>query len=169
MKNLKRTLCCTALVAVALISFAGCSGTKEPEQKKEVAVVLDAMSFYRDDKTVNEAQLIEMNGEPDSIEEWKQKGVSATYSIKTLYYGNYAYHFNNDMLQRISISEEIPYTDKDEILEMFGLKKYSNTTINDLNVSYRADKCGVYDFWIPIMDEDSLDEIRISYTSLFEQ
>ena len=169
MKHLKTAVCCTLLVFAAMLMLAGCSEKKEHEQQKEVPVVLDAMSFYRDDKTVNEAQLIEMNGEPDSIEEWKQQGVSATYSIKTLYYGNYAYHFNNDMLQRISISEEIPYTDKDDILAMFGLKKYSNTNINDLNVSYRADKCGVYDFWIPIMDEDSLDEIRISYTSLFEQ
>ncbi|MEA4831608.1 hypothetical protein SDC9_83612 [bioreactor metagenome] len=165
---------------IVFLMFMGALGfgilqiVQNPEkyQKKNsnVDVILDATSFYRDNKTVNESQLIEMNGQPDSIEEWTYNGLSATYAIRTLYYGNYSYHFNHDMLQRISIDNaEIPYENKNDILTMFGLKKYSNTKINDLNVSYRADKCGVYDFWIPVMDEDSLDEIRISYTSLFEQ
>lgn len=146
------------------------STTSSPSlESNDVEMVLDAMSFYDGNKTISESKLIELKGEPDEIEEWNYKSVTKTYPIRTLYYGNYAYHFNNGLLHRISIDDvEIPYKNKEDILKMFGLKKYKNSEVTDTNFAYRVTNCGVYDFWVPIMDEDSLNSIRISYSSLFK-
>ena len=148
------------------------STTSSPSlESNDVEMVLDAMSFYDGNKTISESKLIELKGEPDEIEEWNYKRATdfLTYPIRTLYYGNYAYHFNNGMLHRISIHDaEIPYKNKEDILKMFGLKKYINSEVTDTNFAYRVTNCGVYEFWVPIMDEDSLNAIRISYSSLFK-
>ena len=131
-------------------------------------VMFDATQFYTsENETVSENKLIEMLGDPDEVEEWNHETTSKSYPIRTLMYGNYKYHFNSDMLQRISIEEEIPYESKDKILGMFGLKKYKNSSINDTNVAYRVTNCGVHDFWTQY-SEDKLSSVRISYGSLFD-
>ncbi|WFD12250.1 hypothetical protein [Tepidibacter hydrothermalis] len=130
-------------------------------------VIFDVTQFYASENaTVSESKLIEMLGDPDEIEEWDYKKLSKSYPIRTLIYGNYRYNFNSDMLQRISIEEEIPYENKNEILEMFGLKKYKNSDVTDTNSAYRVTNCGVHDFWTQYSD-GKLTNIRISYSSLF--
>lgn len=130
--------------------------------------IFDATQFYvSKNATVSESKLIDILGDPDEIEEWNHETTSKSYPIRTLIYGNYKYHFNSDMLQRISIDEEIPYESKDEILEMFGLKKYKNSSVKDNNFSYRVTNCGVNDFWTQYSD-GKLNSIRISYGSLFD-
>jgi hypothetical protein len=153
------------------------SETKIDPETVNIDVFFDATRFIVDnERTVSEAELIEMLGEPDSIDEWNYEsyqsllGKEVEYTIRSLYYNNgtYEYKFNNDMLQRITITEEFQYKSKEDILPMFGLKKYSNTKISDLNVSYRCSNCGVSDFWIYDMDENTVNGINISYGSLFE-
>ena len=163
-------ICFMALVITLAVVFSNQPKNEQSSaESNDVEMVLDAMSFYDGDKTISENKLIELKGEPDEIEEWNYKSVTKTYPIRTLYYGNYAYHFNNGILHRISIDDvEIPYKNKEDILKMFGLKKYKNSAITDTNFAYRVTNCGVYDFWVAIMDEDSLNSIRISYSSLFQ-
>lgn len=174
----KKSGCLIVLVVViAFFTFATTlavifSDKNKSEQSSasvDVKVILDATSFIDGNRTISESKLIEMKGEPDEIEEWNYKGLTANYPLRTLHYGNYAFHFNSDRLQRISISEDIPYTSKDDILKMFGLKKYSNSKITDTNAAYRVSNCDVPDFWVQVMDDKKLSEIRISYSTLFEQ
>ena len=139
-------------------------------------LVFDAMQFYTNDNfdaTVDEQQLIQILGAPEKTEEWNYDTETKSYPIKTLYYNNetYAYHFNAERLQRISINDvEIPYANKNKILSMFNLKKYKNTfVVADTGVAYRVKNCGVHGLWIAIMDEDSLDSIRIDYGTLFSE
>lgn len=146
---------------------------KSSSDSKNVSsnIVLDAMQYWTSkSSTISEEDLIKQLGEPDSIEEWDYKASyqvlvdkTPVYPIRTLYYGNYEYLFNDGMLQRININEEIPYDDVADILGMFGLRKYSNTEIKNNNVSYRVSNCGVPDFWVYSMDQDSLNGIKISY------
>ncbi|MDF2608915.1 MAG: hypothetical protein K0R92_389 [Lachnospiraceae bacterium] len=144
-----------------------------------INVVFDATKFIIDnERTVSEAELIEMLGQPESIEEWNYEsyqsllGKEMIYPIRSLYYNEnkYEYKFNNNMLQRITITEEFAYEDKNNILPMFGLKKYSNTKITDTNVAYRCSNCGIYEFWVYDMDSKpkTIKGIHISYGSLFE-
>lgn len=163
-------ICFMALVITLAVVFSNQPRNEQSSaESNDVEMVLDAMSFYDGNKTISESKLIELKGEPDEIEEWNYKSVTKTYPIRTLYYGNYAYHFNNGILHRISIDDvEIPYKNKEDILKMFGLKKYKNSEVADTNFAYRVTNCGVYDFWVAIMDEDSLNSIRISYSSLFQ-
>lgn len=169
MKNLRRTLCCAASVVAALFSFAACSKINEPEQKNVIAIVYDISSIYDGKTAVSEARLIELLGEPDSIDEWKYStSASKNYPIKTLYYGYYEYSFNNDCLQRISINSSIQYESKADFLAMFGLKKYSNSIEKDTGSAYRVSMCGVNDFW---MGYDSKTKeikwVKISLGNLF--
>lgn len=146
---------------------------KTETKKEDVAetVIIDVMQYWTSETTtITEKELIEQLGEPDSVDEWEYEGSyqvlvdkTPVYLIRSLYYGNYEYLFNDDMLQRININEEIPYKNTDNILTMFGLKEYSNTKITNNNISYRVSNCGVPDFWVYSMDEDSLDGIKISY------
>lgn len=141
------------------------------------SVVFDASQYWiTDSKTISESDFVKLMGEPDSIEEWNYEASyqvlvdkTPVYAIRTLYYGNYEYLFNSDMLQRINIYDEFSYEDTDDILEMFGLKEYSNTKIKNNNVSYRATDCGVPDFWVYSMDGDSLNGIKISYGTFWQQ
>jgi hypothetical protein len=150
-----------------------------PVTSTPIDVVFDATKFIIDDeRTVSEGELIEILGEPESIEEWNYEsyqsllGKEMKYPIRSLYYneGKYEYKFNNNMLLRITITEQFTYEDKNNILPMFGLKKYSNTKITDTNTSYRCLNCGIYEFWVYDMINDSktLNGINISYSSLFQ-
>jgi len=158
-----------AFATILAVIFSDKSKSEQSSTPADVKVVLDATSFIDGNRTISESKLVEMKGEPDEIEEWNYKGLSKTYPLRTLHYGNYAFHFNSDRLQRISISEDIPYANKDDILKMFGLKKYSDSKITDTNAAYRVSNCGVPDFWVQVMDNEKLSEIRISYSTLFEQ
>jgi hypothetical protein len=172
MKKGKLVFLIIVLLVVGGLIFGISRMMSDPEKYKSTNVnsnaIFDATQFYTSENaTVSETKLIEMLGDPDEIEEWNHETTSKSYPIRTLIYENYSYHFNSDMLQRISIEEEIPYENKDEILGMFGLKKYKNSSINDTNSSYRVTNCGVHDFWTQY-SEDKLSSIRISYGSLFD-
>ena len=134
-------------------------------------MILDATKFIVQDerRSVTEAEFLEIMGEPDSVEEWNLNNVTTTYPIKTLVYEDVEYHFNNDYLQRISFnSSVIPYENKEDILAMFGLKKYANSKVTDTNTAYRVYNCGVNDFWC-LYDEETktLSWVAINYSSLF--
>lgn len=164
-----------AVVFIGAIGFGISRMAQNPENYQndtpKTEVILDATSFFiSENETVSEEKLIEMLGEPDEVEEWDFKTSSKSYPIRTLRYDNYGYSFNSGMLQRISIDEDIAYENKDDILGMFGLKKYKNSKVNDTNVAYRITNCGVHDFWIQYDDsEKTMNSIRISYGSLFSE
>lgn len=134
---------------------------------KTVDVVFDAMQYAPDENgTISEAELIAKIGEPVSIEEWNYEYGYQTYPIRTLYYDNYEYSFNNDNLQRITIYNEFNFKSKKEFLPMFNLEKYENTEINDTNTAYRAYHCGVHDLWL-FYEDGKITLTKISYSPLF--
>lgn len=110
---------------VALLIFLAMSGIITfigNQIDMSTPVVFDAKRFIGEDgEPLGEQEVIEMLGEPDSIDEWNYKALTASYPMRTLVYGNYEYSFNNDILQRININESFPYSKKEDILEMFGL------------------------------------------------
>lgn len=172
MKKGKLVFLIIVLLVVGGLVFGISRMLGDPEKYQSANVssnaIFDATQFYASEKsTVSEPKLIEMLGDPDEIEEWNHETTSKSYPIRTLIYGNYKYHFNSDILQRISIDEEIPYESKAKILEMFGLKKYKNSSVKDNNFSYRVTNCGVHDFWTQYSD-GKLNGIKISYGSLFD-
>ena len=108
-------------------------------------------------------------GEPDRTEDWNYTTASGkTFPIRTLYYGNNEYSFNNDNLQRVTLYDKFSYSSKDDFLPMFNLKKYSNTNINDTGSYYRAFYCGVNDLWLEYNDSE-ITMTKISYGSVFDE
>lgn len=159
------------LAAIAIpVGLFNESQTKTLSKTTEnIKSVLDASEFWvNKNTTISESGLIQKIGEPDSIEEWTHTYFGYNYQIRTLVYGNYEYHFNNDMLQRISINETISYKNKNEILSMFGLKLYNNSEVKDNNFSYRVYNCGVHDFWVQYDSESkTISYIKITFGNLF--
>jgi len=138
-------------------------------------VVFDAQQFMFIDSTtgnyltVSEKELIEMIGEPENIDEWNYKINGMVYPIRSLLYadGNYVYEFNNDHLVRIQIFEEIPYTDKSELLGMFNLKREPHSEVVDTGMAYRVYNCIVNDLWCTFNDDGTIYSTYISYADLF--
>jgi hypothetical protein len=167
-----KKIICLISTLILLVSLVSCGGSKV----EKIEVVFDATKFIVDDeRTVTEAELIDMLGEPESIEEWNYQVYQelllreVEYPIRSLFYqgGTYEYKFNNDHLQRITINMDIPYNKKSDILPLFGLSEYSNSEITDTGVAYRVTNCGVYDFWVTKMDNQIIHNIHISYGNLF--
>jgi len=162
------------LVALAIILPIVLSQSNDtPENEEKIEVVFDASRFvveeYDSWRGVTEKELFAILGKPDGTEEWNHKTVLASYPVRTLTYGNWEYHFNNDKLQRISNDvDDFPFNGKDSILPMFGLKKYGNTRVNDTGLAYRAYSCGVRDLWVQY-EEGQLSFVKISYGALFDQ
>ncbi len=182
-KNGKAGCCSGCLIGVLIfvILMAVCSvmGDKyisEAEQQMQtqtptVNTVFNAPAFINrsDERTFTEQELINVMGEPDSIEEWNF--ISSTgleYPIKTLYYDGNEYKFHNDTLRRITLVNPIEYKSVNDFLDMFGCKKYANTTINDTGAAYRAYNCGVHDLWIGY-ENGKTTWVHISYSDLFEK
>ena len=138
--------------------------------KETVPVVFDALQYeVKDKKNISETELIEQLGEPDRTEDWNYTTASGkTFPIRTLYYGNNEYSFNNDNLQRVTLYDKFSYSSKDDFLPMFNLKKYSNTNINDTGSYYRAFYCGVNDLWLEYNDSE-ITMTKISYGSVFDE
>lgn len=145
---------------------------KNPESISEetVPVVFDALQYeVKDGKNISETELIEQLGEPDRTEDWNYKTASGmAYPIRTLYYGNNEYSFNNNNLQRVTLYDKFSYSSKDDFLPMFNLKKYSNTNINDTGAYYRAYACGVNDLWLEYSDGE-ITMTKISYGTVFSE
>ena len=138
-----------------------------PSDSPESLLVFDALQYAPNNGSgTSESELIANLGEPDSVEDWSYKTATLTYPIRTLYYGNYEYSFNNGSLHRVTILEEFQFDSKDDFLRMFGLQKYSDTEINDTGVFYRAYNCGIHDIWIGYKD-GRINIVHISYSSLF--
>ena len=145
--------------------------SKEAREPKEpVSVVFDALQYeVKEGQNITEDELVEQLGEPDNVEEWDYvTGSGRRYPIRTLYYNDEEYSFNNDGLQRVTLWKEINYSNKNEFLKMFNLSKYKNTEINDTGSYYRAYYCGVHDIWIGYED-GKITMVKISYGDLFEQ
>lgn len=104
-------------IGVAII-YQGAQGTAGP-----VTVVFDALQYeVKDGHNITEDELIERLGEPESIEEWDyETGSGRRYSIRTLYYEDEEYSFNNDNLQRVTLWGDISYSSKNDFLKMFNL------------------------------------------------
>lgn len=146
--------------------------SQESDPVVKVETIFDAQSFITDDRTgtVTEQELINMLGEPESIDEWTYtNSLGQQYPIRTLTYGsgNYEYKFNNDQLRRISIWAPISYNSVDDFLPLFGCEKYYKTDITDTGYAYRAHNCGVYDLWIGYSGGKT-EWVHISYSDLFE-
>ncbi len=172
---MKKAIGCFTSVLVVLIALvvlvvvvAVTQGDQAPTEP--VSVVFDALQDeVKDGHNITEDELIEKLGEPDSVEEWDYETASGTrYPVKTLYYENAEYSFNNDTLQRVTLWDKISYSNKSDFLGMFNLKKYSNTEVNDTGSYYRAYNCGVHDIWIGYEDGE-ITMVKISYGDMFEQ
>lgn len=138
-------------------------------------IVFDAQRFMFIDSTtgsyltVSEKELLDMIGTPDNIDEWNYESSGMVYPIRSLSYdnGKYVYEFNNDHLMRIQIFEQIPYNEKSELLELFNLRKESNSKTIDTGTSYRVYDCMVNDLWCTFNSDGSLFSTYISYSNLF--
>lgn len=137
--------------------------------KATVNVVFDATKYSpKNGKNITEKELIKQLGKPKRIEKWDYKsGNGLTYPMRTLIYKNREYIFNNDNLQRITLYDEFSYSDKNEFLDMFNLKTYANTKINDTNSFYRVYNCGVNDIWLEYGD-GKITLTKISYGKIFQ-
>lgn len=148
--------------------------TKNPDKyqnkQSSVPVVFDALQYeVKEGKNITETELIEQLGEPDRTEDWNYTTASGkAFPIRTLYYGNNEYSFNNDNLQRVTLYDKFSYESKDDFLPMFNLKRYSNTNINDTGTYYRAFYCGVNDLWLEYADGE-ITMVKISYGSVFDE
>jgi hypothetical protein len=175
-KKKGRLIAALIFCGVTVIGAVGCqiennSTSSDSTSDNSVQIVFNATEFWTSETTtVTEQELIEKLGAPESTEDWNYTTATLSYPIHTLYYsdengGSYAYHFNNEILSRISIDDvDIPYNGKDDILPMFGLSQYANTVVvADTGVAYRVKRCGVPDFWVAIMDDQTLQSIRISF------
>ena len=97
------------------LSMCAC-GKKEKQQ-----MYFDATEFV----AMTESEVIEKLGESDSIEDWLYND---KYIMRTYTYGSREFTFVQDtmgvyQLARITLYEDIPYTDKNTIYELFNLKK----------------------------------------------
>lgn len=177
------------IVAVLVIGIIGSAlsddGDSEGEGPVDVKVILDASQFIVEEngakRTVTEKELTEILGDAENVEKWNyETSAGRSYPVRTLTYGNWDYHFNNDSLQRISSDYEIPfnYNDMEYLFPMFNLKKYNNTTVTVNNgFAYRVSNCDARELWV-IFDKNTITEkpesntitsVRISYGPLFEQ
>jgi DNA-directed RNA polymerase subunit RPC12/RpoP len=161
-------LCAVALFIAVAIAIENLERTVKNTPKPEI--ILDAMSFYTDDThsaTLSEEELVARLGQPDEIEEWKyQMAGNRYYPIRTLIYGNWRYNLTNNKIYSISADDaHIPYASKNDILAMFNLMKYRNSTIVDTGVAYRVDNCGINSLYV-IMTDTELNSIRIKYVEL---
>lgn len=146
--------------------------TEQPAPVASVPeVILDVTAFYYGDTTVSESQLIEIKGEPDEIDEWNYLGRVYKYPMRTLYYGDFRFNFHNGILHRISAdSLKIPFQRHEDLLGMFGLKRYMNSIVAvNTAFAYRVKNAGVYEFWVTLGDENYISSVRISFSQLFEQ
>jgi len=151
--------------AAFLICCSACSSSGN-----KVSIELDTMSFWKEvgQSTITEAELIIRLGTPDKTETWNYVVSDKSYAIRTLYYENYSYNFNGDILQRISADDlDIPYTNKSDLLKIFGLKSYSNSVVTDTGSAYKVTNCGVRQFWIQIMEGGIIKSVRIDYGNVF--
>ena len=170
MKKIVVMIIVLALIVAYIIALDTAKKNEEP-----IKVVFDAMQFVVDDeRSITESELIAILGEPESVEEWNYKttelGRDMEYPIRSLFYddNNYEYMFNNDHLQRINIYKETTFADKDDILPMFGLKKYRNTKVKDTGYSYRVSNIDIHDLWLYGVDENTVEGVKISYGDLFD-
>lgn len=168
----KGCLISVLLVLVILVIGIGVGvsqGVKNADNES-VPVVFDALQYeVKNGKNISEAELIEQLGEPDRTEDWNYTTASGkAFPIRTLYYGNNEYSFNNGNLQRVTLYDKFSYSSKDDFLPMFNLKKYSNTNINDTGLYYRAFYCGVNDLWLEYNDSE-ITMTKISYGSVFDE
>lgn len=171
-------------LATILSIFTGC-GSKNPYEDNHIVVTNDTIDTENqikeislttifnaleyetiDGKRLTEQELIDKLGTPDSTEDWNYSNRTISYPIRTLTYGLYEYKFNNDELQRITIYEEIPFSDSSEFLGMFNLEETKSTKIFENADTYRASNCGVYELWLTL-DEDLIWCTHISYSELF--
>ena len=168
----KKILAAFLILFIGSMIFGIVQVAQNPEEyqniPEEIPVVFDALQYQVvDGKNITEAELIEKLGEPDSIEEWKHEiGGGLFYPIRTLYYQDAEYSFNDDKLQRVTVYGSFTYESKEDFLPMFNLKRYENTTINDTNCYYRAYDCGVHDLWLEYGD-GKITMVKISYGSIF--
>ncbi len=145
---------------------------------EKVDIYFDPLEFQISDngtnRTLTEEEIIQKLGEPTSSEEWKYEKANGNYfMLKTLTYQknsdsyreyiiNLAPDGTNNLI-RINLYEKIPYKNKYAILKMFNLHEYKNSKIDDKNVYYRAKNVGVYDFWIPSMNDKELDVVKFTF------
>lgn len=168
----KKILAAFAILFVGSMIFGIVQIAQNPEEyqntNEEIPVVFDALQYQVvDGENITEQELIEQLGEPDSIEEWKNEiGGGLYYPIRTLYYGDAEYSFNDDKLQRITLYGSFHYESKEDFLPMFNLKKYANTAIDDTNYYYRAYNCGVHDLWLEYADGE-ITMVKITYGNVF--
>lgn len=136
-----------------------------------VDTVFNARAFYNisEQRTFTEQELINVMGEPDSVEEWNfTASTGLQYPIRNLYYGNNEYKFHNDTLRRITLLDPIEYKSVDDFIDMFGCSKYDDTTIVDTGSTYRANNCGIYELYISY-EGGKITWVNISYSDLFEK
>ena len=142
------------------------------ENKDQHLIVFDAAQFYTEEngeyRPFHESEVIELIGEPESIEEWDYTSPTGLiYPIRALTYedGEYVYEFNNDYLLRIQIFKPFEYEERDSFIEMFNLPRYSDTTIDDNGLNYHARRCGVYDLWLMDITDTTVGTTYITYFS----
>ena len=154
--------------------------SSDPLTSTPIEPFIDVMVFWEEQgkTTITEEKLIDLLGTPDEIEEWnytvsEKKG----YPIRTLYYEQnddavpgytYSYHFNNGMIQRITIAGvKIPYSKKTDIVSLFNLKKYSNSEITDTGFTYVITNCNVRRVQVQNMTDEYLTIVAIDYGNIF--
>lgn len=135
-------------------------------------IVLDINQFYTSDKTdtITIEQLINMKGSKYSSEEWIYTSASdKKYSVVSYSYPDEetTYDFYNGRLYCITISKTISYTNRNTILEMFGLKTNSNTVKTlDNQFDLRYSNCGVEDFWVRGFENNTFCYVQIELKKL---
>lgn len=159
------------IIAISIASYNEYAGT----QTQSNTPIFDATIFKVTDgdtwRPMTESEVISIVGKPECVDEWNydRSDIGLTYPIRSLSYnnGSTVYEFNNDALVRIQILSPIAYTKKGQILDLFGLQKYSNSEVVDTGTTYRVYNCGVNDLWCMGLDGKNIEMTYITYSKLF--
>lgn len=135
--------------------------TVEEVAEEEPSILVFDASEYSLETT--EAELMELWGEPDEVDEWVY---NSKYPVRTLIYGDYEFNFNGDKLHRITSYTQFLFDDKDNFFDMFGLQETSVTRVNDTNYAFVATNCGCKELHL-LYEDDCITLTKIDYGSLF--
>ena len=180
-KNKKGRGCLMFIIAIFLIVGIGGiiiqkSGITVNTNTK---IILDAKQF----SNIAVAELENIMGAPESVEDWTQTVNEQSFPAKTYRYENGRYEFVviEDKVVRLNIyspkyndvnAEDFTYKKESDIFAMFGIKKGNDTTkIADTGnaLRYQLVSDEINEVWIPSVDEanKTFSLIKITYNQMY--
>lgn len=166
------------MLLVFSILLIGCSGESdstvngEESTLNEDLVYIDVNQFSR----INSQELIEIMGEPKSIEDWNNKTDLGEFLINIYEYDGFNFFVADDSIVRMNIysdkyynldGEGIKFESEEDIFHMLNIPvdydkiKRTGDTGYALRYSPVSDK--VVDVWCIGIEENTIEEIKVTF------